>query len=192
VRICILSDTHLPGLIRRLDDLWPSAESLLSTADLILHAGDVTDPSVLDWLEQFADVCGATGNNDELDDRRMKPFQALKLEGWHVGMAHDLRRWARTYPTASEAHGFDVLIGGHTHVEALDRLDGVVFLNPGSPILPHHKESRLGTIAVLELTRESLQAEIIRLGETPGRPNPGKAMSLVLDHGPRELDPRNT
>ena len=63
MRIGLLSDTHLPGAIQGLDDLGPEPANFFSTVDLILHGGDLTSPKILDWLEQFAPVICATGNN---------------------------------------------------------------------------------------------------------------------------------
>ncbi len=56
MRIAVLSDSHLPGALRTLDDLGKEPEQFFATADLILHSGDVTSPAILDWLEQFAPV----------------------------------------------------------------------------------------------------------------------------------------
>ena len=47
----------------------------------------------------------------------------------------------------------------------------------------HHKETRLGTVGLLEIEKERIFAEIIILGETPNSPNPGKASSLEIVNG---------
>jgi len=77
VRVALISDTHLPALIRQLDGLGPEIATVLAGVDLILHAGDVTAPSVLDWLEQFAPVLVARGNNDDFDHPRIEPGHRL-------------------------------------------------------------------------------------------------------------------
>ena len=64
--------------------------------------------------------------------------------------------------------------------ERLEYRDNVVLLNCGSITFPHHKEIRLGAVGLLELEPGKLHAEIIPLGETPGRPNPTKAMVLDI------------
>ena len=64
MRIGLVTDTHLPALHRQLDGLGPEAGDFFATVDLILHGGDFTAPSVLDWLELFAPVVVAHGNND--------------------------------------------------------------------------------------------------------------------------------
>jgi putative phosphoesterase len=185
MRIALISDTHLPSLIRTPDELGPHLAEFLATADLILHGGDVVRPLVLDWCEQFAPVVVATGNNDAFEDPRMKPVQFLDLEGWRIGMVHDLRREDRPVPEMLQKNfggrELDIIIAGDTHVERLEYRDGVVVMNSGSPTLPHHKETRLGTVGLLELTPERLHAEIITLGPSMDKPNPGTAQHIVLE-----------
>jgi putative phosphoesterase len=183
LRVGIVSDTHLPALFRQLDGLGPEAAEFFAGVDLILHAGDVTAPSVLDWLEQFAPVIAARGNNDGFTDPRLAPRQLLDLEGWRIGMVHNLTPEARPLPLLRDRYfdaGVEVMIAGHTHLERIVHADGLTLINAGSPILPHHKETRLGCVGVLELSPDSLRAEILPLGETPGRPNPTRHHTLEV------------
>ena len=183
MRLALISDTHLPALIRQLDGLGPECGAFLAGADLILHGGDITWPGVLDWLEQFAPVVAAEGNNDNFVDSRMKPRQYLEVEGWRIGMAHDLvpeTRPLQAIAAKAFSRPVDILIGGHTHFERIRHEAGLLLVNSGSPILPHHRETRLGTAALLELTPDTLHAEIVVLGHTSGRPNPGTAQLLSL------------
>jgi putative phosphoesterase len=188
MRVALISDTHLPSLIRTPDELGPQLAAFLSGVDLILHGGDVVRPFVLDWCEQFAPVVVAQGNNDDFTDPRMEKRQILDIEGWRIGMVHELRPEDRPVPVLLEralgGEKVDVLIGGDTHVERLEYRDGVVVINSGSPTLPHHKEFRLGTVALLDLTPSRLHAEIISLGHTEGSPNPTVPRHLEL-HGRR-------
>ncbi len=189
VRVALIADTHLPSLIRQLDELGTEPGGLLATADLILHAGDVTAPSVLDWCEAFAPVLVARGNNDIFEDSRLADRQLLDLEGWRIGMTHELRPESRPMSVLLEqglgGEHVDVLIAGDTHVERLEFRDGVLFVNPGSPSLPHHKEYRLGTAAVLDINPDRIRAEVLLLGETEGSPNPGtpSVIEIVRDNG---------
>ena len=185
MRIGILSDTHLPNIIRELDELGPEPAAFFATVDLILHSGDLSSPRVLDWLEQFAPVVCVIGNNDPISDPRCKEVEVLDLEGWQVGMVHSLKRGFRPmhelqqlFPTPVE-----IMIAGDTHLEQLEYRDGVVILNSGSPTFPQHKDLRLGTVGLLELTPNTLHAEIVLLGETPGKPIPGTPMTLKIQNG---------
>lgn len=189
MRLALIADTHLPSLVRCLDELGPEVADALRGADLILHAGDVSAPSVLDWCAQFADVLVAEGNNDLFIDPRMALTQFLDIEGWRIGMAHELRPESRPMEqilaSALGGERVDVLIGGDTHVERLEHREGVLLVNPGSPILPHHLSTRLGTLAMLDISRSRIDAEIIVLGHTEGRPNPCQPLSLAIDEALR-------
>ena len=62
VRVLLLADTHLgPGQAQRLIERLPRS---LARADVILHAGDIVDGSVLDALARYAPVHAVLGNND--------------------------------------------------------------------------------------------------------------------------------
>lgn len=186
MRLGLVTDTHLPAIFRQLDELGPECGDFLRTVDLILHAGDVTWPGVLDWLEQFAPVIAARGNNDDFHDPRLKPRQFLDVEGWRIGMVHDLTPETRPLHAIAERHfgNVDVMIGGHTHLDRIRHDHCHLLVNSGSPILPRHKETRLGTVGLLELTPQQAHAEIVVLGETPGRPNPGRVQRCTVLRDP--------
>ena len=188
MRVGIISDTHLPSLIRCPDDLGPQMRDFLSTVDLILHAGDVTAPSVLDWCEQFAPLYVARGNNDLFSHPCIADHHQLYLEGWRIGLVHEVRPETRPISTLLQeglgGEEVDILIAGDTHVERLEYRDEVLFMNPGSPTLPHHKEYRLGTVGLLVFEPHGLQAEILLLGHSLGAPNPGKPSKLGLKKHP--------
>jgi putative phosphoesterase len=183
MRIGLIADTHLPALIRSLDDLGPEAGAFFKTVDLILHAGDVTAPAVLDWLESFAPVLVAQGNNDEFDDPRMRPVQILQVRGWRIGMIHNLAPETRPVAALRErcfgGAELDILIGGHTHLERIEAREGALVINSGSPTLPHHKETRLGTLGLLEFDGDHVHAEVFLLGHTPERRNPSQPLRLL-------------
>ena len=183
-RIGLVSDTHLPALFRQLDGLGPEPAAFFAGVDLILHAGDVTAPSVIDWLQQFAPVLVARGNKDDFEHPCLAPRQILDLQGWRIGMLHDLSPESRPLDLIRDRHfgdGVQIMIAGHTHLERLEQREGLILINCGSPILPHHKETRLGCVGLLELTPGHLQATILPLGQTPQRPNPTRPLQLQLD-----------
>lgn len=187
MRVALISDTHLPSLMRTPDGLGPELGRFLSGFDLILHGGDVVRPSLLDWCEQFAPVVAARGNNDSFEDPRLQPVQYLELEGWRVGMVHELRPEERPVrellDSAFGGRDLDIIIAGDTHLERLEHREGVAVINSGSPTLPHHKEMRLGTVGFLDLRPGRLHAEIVTLGSHPERPNPGRPRHLLVEDG---------
>ena len=178
MRIGLIADTHLPSTIR---EPWPEVAEAFQGVDLILHAGDIVTSRVLDWLERTAPVLAALGNNDfDLDDPRVKPTQVVDVYGWRIGMLHDVTSGIQFDSPV------DVLISGHTHFERLELADGVVHINSGSPTLPHHLSTRLGTVGLIEVDSERLSAKIVWLGDgTAALPNPG--VELRLEVSRREL-----
>ena len=177
MRIGLIADTHLPSTIR---EPWPEVAEAFRDVDLILHAGDIVTSSVLDWLERIAPVLAALGNNDfDLDDPRVKPTHTLDAEGWRIGMLHDVTSGVQVDVPV------DVLVSGHTHYERLALLDGVVYANSGSPTLPHHQSTRLGTVGLIEVDADRLTAIVVRLGDGPSKggavlPNPGVELRLEV------------
>jgi putative phosphoesterase len=176
VRIGVLSDTHMPGSLAH---MWPEVGEAFANADLILHSGDICHPRVLDQLEQWAPVLASRGNNDlfERGDPRVADVQWLNYYDFRIAMVHDMEpedrpieELQRRYLNGGQA---DVIITGHTHFERLDWRDGVLQVNSGSAVHPHLWSTRLGTVAVLDIGPGSLQARIVRLGETEGLRNPG-------------------
>ncbi len=178
MRIGLIADTHLPSTIRV---PWPEVADAFRGVDLILHAGDIVTSGVLNWLEAIAPVLAALGNNDfDMDDPRVKPTHTLDVEGWRIGMLHDVTSGVQFDAPV------DVLISGHTHYERLALVDGVVYANSGSPTLPHHQSTRLGTVGLLDVTAERLSARVVRLGDGPATPggglllNPGAELRLEV------------
>jgi hypothetical protein len=113
--------------------------------------------------------------------------QLLDVDGWRIGMAHELRPESRPMneilPVVFPGEKIDILIGGDTHVERLEYRDNVLLINPGSPILPHHLGTRLGAMAILEISGSTVRAEIIALGDTPGLPNPTRPQHVTIERG---------
>ena len=174
--IGVIGDTHYPEA----GPLWDEAYAAFRSVDLILHAGDLHTTDVLDWLEQRCGVpvLAVRGNGDDggggrpicPEDPRMKHVQTLGVEGVRIGMVHDatLPEWPphRTLETIMEHHfkgRVDVLVHGDTHVEEIDKMRGVLLVNPGSPTFPRNLARRLGTVALLEIDGGTPRAWIDQL-----------------------------
>ena len=184
--IGLISDTHQPS---ELKNLWPEVYTAFAGVDLILHGGDIVSPSVLDWLEEIAPTLACRGNNDYgWDDPRMTETVVLELEGLRIAMCHDMEPEDRPVQTLLDRYWnsekFDILIAGDTHRELIYHRDGVLQMNSGSPTLPHHWSTRLGTVGLLEIAGGSIvEAKILRLGHSVGRSNPGIEFSFRPETG---------
>jgi uncharacterized protein len=155
--VAVISDTHLPRGARRLPELCLER---LRTADLILHAGDLTSVGVLEELEALGPPVEAVlGNVDEPALRELLPEERIVLvAGVRIGMRHlpdrDDRLLAR-FP------GCGAVVFGHTHVPLVEDRDGVWLLNPGSPT--ERRRSPFHSMLVLEVEVGEIRPELIRL-----------------------------
>jgi len=171
VRIGLIADTHIP---RDVKTLPPHVKEAFQAVDLILHAGDIYLPQVLDELAIIAPVLAARGNGDWdfPEDHRFNETQVINIAGLNIGTTHGI-----SYP---EVPGYplsgvmerefgqhvDVIVFGDTHVAMVDSHDGTLLVNPGSPALPNGLYE-LGTVGLLEITGGQASARIIELGQFP-------------------------
>jgi putative phosphoesterase len=117
----IVSDTH--GLLR------PEAVAALAGSELILHAGDVGNPEILERLRTLAPVVAVRGNVDTGPWASALPPAAVAAAGdVRIYMLHDLQELDLD-PAAS---GFRIVVSGHSHKPARSERSGVLYLNPGS------------------------------------------------------------
>jgi hypothetical protein len=133
VNVLVLADTHIPDHASALPEaLLPHLE----WAELILHGGDATSTDVLTELEAHAPVHAVLGNIDGWDVRAAGVPERLQvsLGGVELAMVHDAgpreareARLRRRFPEAA------VIVFAHSHQPVNQVVDGVLYLNPGSP-----------------------------------------------------------
>ena len=120
-RIGIISDTH--GLLR------PEAVAALAGYDLILHAGDIGSPDVLEALSRIAPLTAVRGNNDRGAWARAVPeTEVVEVDGLRLLLMHNVKELDRDPFSA----GFAAVVSGHSHVPGFNVEKGVLFFNPGS------------------------------------------------------------
>jgi putative phosphoesterase len=132
-RLLLISDTHIPGRARRLPEAVLRAAD---AADLVVHAGDWVAASVLDELEQHAEVLGVWGNNDGPELRTRLPEVARRtVDGVRLAVVHETGESRRREARMDAAFpDIDVLVFGHSHIPwNTVTPGGLRLLNPGSP-----------------------------------------------------------
>jgi putative phosphoesterase len=150
ILVGVISDTH--GLLR------PQAVDALRDVDLILHAGDVGKPEVLDELRRLAPTFVVRGNVDHGDWASPLPVSEIVAVGNHsFYMLHNIDELDLDPPTA----GFAAVIFGHSHQPSIERRDGVLFLNPGSAGPLRFKLPV--SVARVRVSGDELDAEIVTL-----------------------------
>jgi putative phosphoesterase len=117
----IISDTH--GLLR------PEAMKALAGVSLIIHAGDIDTPEVLDALRAIAPVVAVRGNNDKGSWAQALPeTEVVEVGGVALYVLHDVK----ALDLDPVAAGFQAVVSGHSHRPGLVTRQDVLFLNPGS------------------------------------------------------------
>jgi len=162
-RLLLISDTHVPDRSRGIpDDVRKAADA----ADLIVHAGDWTEVSVLDDLSQHGELIGVYGNNDGPDLRaRLPEIARREIEGVRFAVIHETGDAKRRHGWADAAFpDADVLIFGHSHIP-WDTVSpgGLRLLNPGSPTDRRRQPHR--TMMTLTLREgDPLEVNLVPLG----------------------------
>lgn len=158
MKVVALSDTHTVGLSRTLP---PSAWPYIETADHILHAGDVCDPSLLLELKTFAPITVVMGNCDPLSIRDLGATETAEVElgGVKIAMLHDSgvregrrKRMRRLFPEAR------VVVFGHSHIPWNEDEDGLLLYNPGSPTWK--RQAPFPSMGILWIDNGEVEAEI--------------------------------
>lgn len=181
-RIGLVSDTHMPSMGR---ELPPQLLRAFAGVDLILHAGDIFIPECLDQLQAIAPVIAVEeGYTPATSDPRVKHEQIIEIGGHIIGLRHDFQlagcgweilpgRIAERLPPdadypalAAEIFGTTVntVVFGHTHYAMVEWHGGVLFVNPGSAMLPK-QQRRLGTVGIMELSQDRHEGWIVDLAQ---------------------------
>lgn len=146
----VISDTH--GLLR------PEAIDALAGSSLILHAGDIGKPEVLQELQAIAPTIAVRGNNDKGTWAEQIPeSETISVGNVSIHILHILQELA----FEPQEKGIRVVITGHSHKPLIEERDGVLFLNPGSAG-PRRFNLPIA-IAQLHIHGSGVQANIIHL-----------------------------
>jgi len=120
-RVGLISDTH--GLLRQ------EAVEALRGSELIIHAGDVGKPEILDALRTLAPVVAVRGNVDTADWAKVLPETAVaEASEALIYVLHDVN----ALDLNPRAAGFHIVVSGHSHKPVKYEREGVLYINPGS------------------------------------------------------------
>ncbi len=117
----LISDTH--GLLRE------EALDALRGSDVILHAGDVGGPEILETLKTVAPLVAVRGNVDVDKWGQTLPLtEVIQMGPVMIYMLHILQD-LDINPVAA---GVQIVVSGHSHKPGQTQKDGVLYVNPGS------------------------------------------------------------
>ena len=171
IRIGVLADTHVGEFLGVLPQVVLDA---LEGSDLILHAGDLSDGSVIRDLERIAPVVAVRGDHDLPSAPRLPRRAVIQVGRHRIGLIHGTRpgtdalvvvahaaagrriRWdaGRVRAMARAFDGVDAVVFGHWHEALITQVDGVLVMNPGAVCpwgsLEGDRKPRPGTAGVAD------------------------------------------
>ena len=148
--IGLISDTH--GLLR------DEAVRALKGSELIIHAGDVGKPEILDALNSVAPVVAVRGNIDTATWASALPKTAVAEAGCvTIYVLHDVHQ----LDLDPAAAGFQIVVSGHSHKPSRTERGSVLYVNPGSAG-PRRFQLPV-TVARLDLSKSPWNVEFIEL-----------------------------
>ncbi len=117
----MISDTH--GLVR------PEALMALKDSELIIHAGDIGKPEVIQSLNGIAPVVAIRGNIDRQPWARGIPdILDLRINSIRIHVIHNVNEMTAN-PIGA---GFLAVVSGHSHRPGKVKRNGILYINPGS------------------------------------------------------------
>ncbi len=148
--IGVISDTH--GLLR------PEAVDAFQGSELIVHAGDVGQPEVLDELAKIATVVAIRGNVDAgIWAQGLPQTRTLEIDGVRIFVIHNIDDLS----LHAAAAGYAAVISGHSHRPSAVQRNGVLFLNPGSAG-PRRFNLPI-SVALLRVVGKKMEAQSVEL-----------------------------
>ena len=164
----------------------PRVYELLAGCDVILHAGDLEDPRILDSLGRIAPTYAVQGNlhwqySTGVHDQDLPQTLTLRAAGHTLWMTHGHFNFALSVLDKFSGVAFrrsrqgvndylirrlarrrpaaaDIVVFGHTHLSTARWMDGVLYLNPGSIAAQAHKYREGPRMAKLTLAPDALPA----------------------------------
>ena len=204
-RVGVIADTHCPEY---LDSLPPALFDRLAGVDLILHAGDVGSLDTIRQLERIAPVHAVRGDHDGGLDQLPREL-TIEVGGRRLTAVHGNRSrlleepvtlvgtvslgylWPKPGLHRHLVHRFpdsDVIVYGHTHAAAIQRLGSKLLFNPGAvyqvtpeaarrrlergpgwfewswlQVARHRRRLPLASVGVLEISKAGVTALVMPL-----------------------------
>ena len=164
MKVLVLADTH----VNDTGMLPERLRSELKSADMVIHAGDYTGERLLEQLRASAgDFRGVYGNMDPEGIRKeLRAKEIIEIEGVRIGVTHPSEGGSPVGLAARvrakfEEEDTEVIIYGHSHEPQNEKIDNILYLNPGSATGAF--PARYGSFGVLTIENGVIRAEIVRV-----------------------------
>ena len=162
MRIGVISDTHIPD---KADAIPQKVLDEFKKVDMVIHAGDLVDLSVLEELKNVCkNVKAVWGNMDPQEARKvLSEKEILTVGKYKIGLMHGYGAPNRLVELLSEIFkndAVDLIIFGHSHSPLNEKRGNTLFFNPGS--LTDKIFAPYNSYGIIEIN-DTIKAEIIKL-----------------------------
>lgn len=135
MKIGVISDTHIPD---KASEIPQQILEAFKKVDMVIHAGDLVDLSVLDTLKSVCkDVKAVWGNMDPYEVRKELPEkEIIKVGNYKIGVMHGYghpNNLTKLLSGVFEKDNVNIVVFGHSHNAVNEKKGNTIYFNPGSP-----------------------------------------------------------
>lgn len=161
MRIIVISDTHIPVSAT---ELPKGLQQYIRNCDMIIHAGDILEKSVIDDLGRIADTKAVWGNMDSQEVKDSLPEKLeLNVAGKFIGITHGKGSEQGLVDRVKKMFRkkMDIIIFGHSHAPMNQMIGETLFFNPGSVTDKTFAPYR--SFGIIDIIGGEIRAQIVRL-----------------------------
>ena len=167
VKFGIISDTHLTikDEIGLSENLFNQLKEIFKDVDEILHAGDVCEEFLLEYLKKIAPVRCVKGESDKITG--LDEFIKFPVNNYNIGVIHKKPENLEDFFKKNNIH---ILVFGHTHQPLIKGTPyNTLLVNPGSPTTPKAPPPKRGfekpiarpTVITLKIDEDNILSTFI-------------------------------
>jgi uncharacterized protein len=134
MKIGVISDTHIPDRAREIPQ---KILEEFKNVDMVIHAGDFVDLSVLKKLKSVCpNVKAVRGNMDTIEVKNELPEKkVIEAGNYKIGVMHGHGAPNKLIDLLTSVFKQDcvnIIVFGHSHYSVNEKRNGILFFNPGS------------------------------------------------------------
>jgi hypothetical protein len=162
MKIGVISDTHIPDRAKVIPQVILDE---FKKVDMVIHAGDFVDLSVLKALRDVCpDLRAVWGNMDPYEIRkRLSEKEIIKVANYEIGVTHGYGHPDKLIDLMAKIFKddrVDLIIFGHSHKPVNEKKDNILYFNPGSPT--DKVFSPYNSYGIIEIA-DNIEARIIKI-----------------------------
>ncbi|MEY8348709.1 metallophosphoesterase [Bacillus cereus] len=149
MRALIVSDSH--GSTKELQQLKDTYEG---NVDIMIHCGDSELTPDHPDLQGFQVVKGNCDFYNGFDEETITDVEGIRFFTTH-GHRYNIKISLQTLLYRAKEVEANVVCFGHSHMLGAEFIDGILFINPGSILLPRSRKEK--TFTLLEVNEKDIE-----------------------------------